>query len=113
MKTSKFPEMNAQLLKPEDMTDEQCSGLPIFTDGQVCVSLWRPSIMERLTILFTGRIWLGVLSGRSQPPVWVNVKHPFEKPTAKPYEKQTEHERDLGAIEEESDYEANIGCGRR
>ena len=80
MKTSKLPEVNTQLLKPDNMTDEECSGLPIFTDGQVCISLWKPTIWERLKLLFTGRIWLGVLSGQSQPPVWVGVNHPFEKP---------------------------------
>jgi len=43
--------------------------LPVWTDGEQCVSCWKMSLRERLHILFRGYIWLAVLSGSSQPPV--------------------------------------------
>lgn len=77
-----FKESNVELGRPPGMTEEECTGLHIFTDGHVCISQWRPSFWERLKILFTGRIWLGILSGQSQPPVWLQTNYPFstEKP---------------------------------
>jgi hypothetical protein len=45
--------------------------LPVWTDGEQCVSLWRPSFRERLSVLLFGRVWLALLSGRTQPPAYV------------------------------------------
>ena len=73
---------------PEAMKDLQPSGrqysenvesvkpLPIWTDGEQCVSLWRMSLRERLAMLFRGTIWVQVLSGQSQPPItfWTGKK---------------------------------------
>lgn len=79
MQPKPFPESNRDLLKPDGMTDEECGPLPVFTDGETCVSCWRPTWRERLSILLFGRVWLGVLSGGTQPPVWLwGVKTPFE-----------------------------------
>ncbi len=69
MKPIKFPEANKELVKPKGMTDEECGSLPVWSDGQMCVSLWKPTLRERLSILFYGRVWLAVLSGNTQPPV--------------------------------------------
>ena len=44
------------------------SPLPIWTDGERCVSCWKMSWRERLSALFFGRVWLALLSGRTQPP---------------------------------------------
>lgn len=46
--------------------------LPIrYEDGQ-CVSCWRPSLRERISILLHGRVWLGVRMPRAnQPQVWL------------------------------------------
>lgn len=38
MKPSKFPEANKLLLKPGSMTDEECASLPVWTDGEMCIS---------------------------------------------------------------------------
>jgi len=67
----KFKEANKTLLKPESMTDEECRSLPVFTDGVACVSCWKLSWKERLFALIFGKIWLSVLSGKTQPPVWL------------------------------------------
>lgn len=65
----KFPEAIKTLQKPEGWTDEQCGPLPVTSDGMECISCWRPSWRERLSILFFGKIWLEVWSGTTQPPV--------------------------------------------
>lgn len=72
MKAIKFKYANRNLLKPQSMTDEECSSLWVFTDGKQCVSCWKLNWKERLSALFFGKIWLGVLSGATQPPVWLD-----------------------------------------
>lgn len=72
-----FPEANVILTKPEDMTDEECGSLPTHSDGNVCISCWKMTLRERVVAFFAGRVWLGVHSGRTQPPVWLTVRRPF------------------------------------
>lgn len=84
MKPISFPMANRNLLKPDGMTDEQCGSLPVWTNEQVCVSLWKPTLRERLSILLFGRVWLTVHSGRTQPPVAMNgIKTMFKIETKK------------------------------
>lgn len=45
--------------------------LHYWSDGTQCVSCWQPTLKERLSILINGKVWLGVKSGRIQPPVFV------------------------------------------
>lgn len=63
------------------MSAGQCGDLPVYTDGKHCVSCWRPTLKERFYILFRGRIWLGVLSGSTQPPVFVAGESVFKQTT--------------------------------
>lgn len=69
----KFKESNIELTKPSSMTDEECSSLHIYQnpDG-TCISCWTVPFWKRLKFLFHGRIWLGVCSGKTQPPVWLD-----------------------------------------
>jgi hypothetical protein len=69
-----FKESNIELKKPNSMTDEECGSLYIHRteDGQ-CISLWSASLWTRIKFLFHGKIWLGVLSGKTQPPVWLDM----------------------------------------
>ncbi len=67
-----FQEQTKVLAKPEGMRDDECGPLPIYNDGHTCVSCWRPTWRERLSILIFGRVWLGVVSGGTQPPVWLD-----------------------------------------
>jgi hypothetical protein len=69
MEPINFEQANKNLLKPEGWTDEQCGSLPVFTDGQQCISLWKMTWGERLSALFFGKVWLYVISGQTQPPV--------------------------------------------
>ena len=69
----KFPEANRNLLKPDNMTDDECGSLWVHTDGVTCISCWKLSWRARLSALFHGRVWLAVLSGGTQPPVWIDA----------------------------------------
>lgn len=79
MWSAQFKEANSTLRKPAGMSEEECGDLPVWTDGKLCVSLWRPSLRERLSVLLFGRVWLFVL-GYTQPPVTLEGKRTvFEK----------------------------------
>ena len=53
--------------------------LPIWTDGEQCVSCWKMSLRERLSALLFGRAWLALLSGETQPPAAVQVGKTYLK----------------------------------
>ncbi len=72
-----FKESNKVLTKPEGMTDEQCSSLHVFSDGERVISCWNMSIAERFRAVFTGRVWASVWSGETSPPIKVMVETPF------------------------------------
>ena len=81
LKAIKFKEANKNLLKPSDMTDDECSSLWVYSDGRECISCWKLSFAQRISALLFGKIWLSVLSGKTQPPVWVGCgKTMFIKP---------------------------------
>lgn len=48
--------------------------LPIYTDGEQCVSCWKMTFTERLKALWFGNVWIFIHSGRTQPPVAVSVE---------------------------------------
>ncbi len=77
MRAVDFPERNKVLQKPKGATDEECFDLEIFTDGSQCVSCWELNKEELELIQKTGRIYLGILSGQTQPPVWLSIENPF------------------------------------
>ena len=84
MKATDFEKSNKRLGKPSTMIGKDCGSLDVFTDDKQCISKWRGSFWERIKFLFTGRMWLSVRSGQSQPPVWLKVDYPFEKKPYKP-----------------------------
>lgn len=43
----------------------------------VTVSCWRLNALERIFVLFTGRVWLRVKHQRAQPPAALQVRNPF------------------------------------
>lgn len=73
----KFPQATKNLIKPNSMTDEECASLWVWNDGQTCISCWKLNLWQRLQILFTGKIWLGIMSGQTQPPVWLDSDNVF------------------------------------
>lgn len=79
MKPIDFPQSTKVLQRPSTMTEKECLSLHVWNDGKQCVSCWKPSFKERLNVLFNGKVWLGVLSGKSQPPVFLSGECVFEK----------------------------------
>ena len=77
MKPISFKGQEIELRRPPGMTEEECGPLPIVRLGETCVSCWKMDWRERLKALFTGVVWVGVLSGRTQPPIYAAVDRPF------------------------------------
>jgi len=78
MKPIEFEGQTVILQKPSNMTDEECSPLPILRLDGTCISCWRMTWKERLKALFTGCVWMGILSGHTQPPCYVAIDKPFK-----------------------------------
>lgn len=83
MKPTDFKQSTKVLQRPSTMAESECQSLPVWCDGKQCVSAWKPSIRERLNILFGGKVWLGVLSGNTQPPVFISGETVFAKASIK------------------------------
>jgi hypothetical protein len=77
-----FTQSNTTLTKPTNMTDEECSSLRVYNDGEKFISCWRPSWRERLSVLFFGKVWIWIF-GQGHPPVYVEGNRTvFGKPDA-------------------------------
>jgi hypothetical protein len=74
----KFSHSNRILLKPDTMTDEECGTLPVFSDGQICISCWVLTDSDKHKLLKSNKLWLQVNSGETQPPVNLSVNDPFK-----------------------------------
>ncbi|MDX0251164.1 hypothetical protein GOC31_20925 [Sinorhizobium meliloti] len=64
-----FSGANMLLRAPEGA--ENVSDMHTFTNGMCSVSCWELSAEELAEVNRTGRIYLSVFSGRTQPPVYV------------------------------------------
>ncbi|ESY89038.1 hypothetical protein X739_00645 [Mesorhizobium sp. LNHC220B00] len=64
-----FPQSNQFLGPPSGV--ENVSGLRTFTNGHCSVSCWQLSDEEVDEIVSTRRVFISVLSGKTQPPVFV------------------------------------------
>ena len=71
MNPIEFKESNKDLIKPKDMMDKECGSLPVYTDGEQCISCWKLSLKEKINILLFGKVWLSVMSGSTQAHVWL------------------------------------------
>lgn len=68
-----------------EIDGQEVGKLPIFTDGSQTVSCWGLTWKERFRALFCGKVWLGIYSGRTQPPVWMSVERsPFQPANTAP-----------------------------
>ena len=50
-------------------------------DGDEVVELWRPSLLERLSILVFGRVWVRILTTVSPPPIAVVGRRTIFEPS--------------------------------
>lgn len=55
------------------------TSLPIWTDGEQCLSCWKMSFRERLNALIFGRVWIAVLTGETQPPIFATAAKEYLK----------------------------------
>ncbi len=76
MKPEQFPEMTATLAEEQP----EYQPLPVCVYGERTISCWKLTLVERIKLLFTGRLWLLVLNFR-QPlqPLLPLVSSPFVK----------------------------------
>jgi hypothetical protein len=73
-----FAEANRTLTRPGNMSTDECSSLPIHNDGRTCISCWQMSPEELvLAHLNGGRVYMGIMSGTTQPPAFLSVVPPF------------------------------------
>lgn len=73
MKPIEFEEQNTDLKKPESMTDEECSSLPCFRDGNQVISKWELNEEEKEHVAKKGWIWVRVFAGMSSPPISIEA----------------------------------------
>jgi len=73
-----FKEATKTLTPPKGM-EENCGNLHTHHTGSESISKWRIPFLQRIALLFTGHIWLGIHSAHSQPPVWMDTANPFHK----------------------------------
>lgn len=79
MKPAEFPEQTIVLQRPPGMRDEECGSLAIArTEKGECISCWIGDWRDRLRFLITGKAWLWVVSGKTQPPVYIGTESPFK-----------------------------------
>ena len=85
MEPVQFNQANSVLTKPEGMTDEECGPLPTYSNGEYCLSCWRPTTFkEWFSFLFYRKIWIYVHSGHTQPPIVISLdKTVFDSPHRK------------------------------
>lgn len=65
----KFKGHNRVLSPPPG--SENVLPLPIFRNGKCCVSCWELTQEELAEINRTGRVYVSIFSGKTQPPVFV------------------------------------------
>ena len=84
MKPIPFKEKNKTLLPSGEQYSENVEGvdpLHIWTDGEQCVSCWQMTWRERVAALWHGRVWIAVLSGGTQPPIYAESSRTYFRRT--------------------------------
>lgn len=82
MKAQNFKESTHVLDKPQGLQDY--GKLPIHFQKPQCVSKWKVSWRERISILFFGNVFVGVYSDSPlQPPFWIKGKKTVFKKKSK------------------------------
>lgn len=62
---------NKTLVAPKGTTEEQVCDMRIFTNGSICVSRWKLSEEAIKEVIETGCLFVTLMSGYTQPPVFV------------------------------------------
>jgi hypothetical protein len=73
MKPVKFKEANGQLVGPDGSNIQP---LPCYRDGTWVISRWKPTLWERVKIMFGGKLTLWIMGGQTQPPCLLTTQAP-------------------------------------
>lgn len=78
LEPKEFQEANRHLGAPvgwEKMaaTYGECKALPCYHDGTQFISCWKAGLWARIMFLFTGKLWIGVMSD-GHPPIWMMIR---------------------------------------
>lgn len=67
-----FPGVNCHLNAAPGTEHSVSSGLPVFRNGVSCVACWQLSAEELGDVIKSGgKVWVSVMFGLSQPPMFV------------------------------------------
>lgn len=75
-----FPESNGTLTGGPAArfgTAKPVGDLPVHRGSGALISCWRPSLGERVWLLFGGRVWLRIRGEVTHPPISVEAQSPF------------------------------------
>lgn len=114
MKSTSFEEQTKVLERPKNMTEEECKSLPIWNgDGSQCISRWELNDDELALVMDTKAIWCSVLSGQTQPPIWLSADRPFENSKGEIADEYKPHRLDetkeyRGVIENDVEIQMNF-----
>lgn len=80
MKPIEFPEQTMVWAKDQP----PYRPLPAYLDAEQTISCWRLTWRERLTLLFSGRLWLRQMNfGAALQPQLPSIESPFTQPAGK------------------------------
>ena len=80
-----FAESNKTLVPSGATYSENVTGvgsLPVWTDGEQCISCWRLSWRERFSAAIFGRVWIATLSGQTQAPIYAEAAKTYFREAA-------------------------------
>ena len=66
-----FNGSNRILQPPKGYDKEQVTPMHIFTNGVICVSKWKLSEEALKEVLETGCLFVSLISGHTQPPIFI------------------------------------------
>src|SRR5262245_20592807 len=66
---------------PDESPVGEIMALPVWTNGEQCVSLWKATWRERISLLLFGKLWISVWMGASQPPICPTITRTYLKET--------------------------------
>ena len=76
MKPINFTESTLKLGAPKGQ-EKEIGDLHVYTDKKKCISCWEFTDEEIETLKKTKKIYVGVFSGKTQPPIFLTVDKPF------------------------------------
>ena len=76
MKANDFTESTIKLGAPKGQ-EKEVGNLHVYTDKKKCISCWELTDEEIKTLQKTKKIYVGVFSGSTQPPIFLTIDTPF------------------------------------